>query len=86
MIEGIKYILILCVITLIFYLNVNCKNCKESFNDDCKRKPGKEEHSASHEFLIKQMDITKGIFDFDPGCMTEKKAGKFPDVKDCVIL
>ena len=30
--------------------------------------------------------ITKDVLDLDPVCMTQKKAGKFPDVNECVIL
>ena len=86
MIESVKYILILFIITLIVYLDKNRETYKEPFDKDCKRKKEPEKKPKSYEFLIKQMDITKGILDFDPACMTQKKAGKFPDVNECVIL
>lgn len=86
MINGVKYILILFIITLIVYLDKNREKYKEPFDKDCKRKKEPEKKPKSYEFLIKQMDITKDILDLDPVCMTQKKAGKFPDVNECVIL
>ena len=74
MIEKIQYILIMLVILLIVFLSKN----KEYF-EDCRRKPEPEIKSDSHNFLLKEIEITKGLVDFDPECEIRKQTGKFPN-------